>query len=67
MYELKLMAIILFRLFDISPLAEKLSEWHPPRVHERSVGSIHTQDNVLVQLRPRQLGDVLSEGLKGRG
>ncbi|KAF9231617.1 cytochrome P450 [Melanogaster broomeanus] len=63
MYELRVMAIILFRLFDISPHAE---EWHLPRVHARSAGSIHTQDNVLVQLRPRQTRDALSEGLKGR-
>ncbi|KAF9235447.1 cytochrome P450, partial [Melanogaster broomeanus] len=66
MYELKVMAIILFRLFDISPPAEKSSEWHLPRVHGGSVGSIHTQDNVLVQVRYRQIGDALSEGLKGR-
>ncbi|KAF9232674.1 cytochrome P450 [Melanogaster broomeanus] len=65
-YELKVMAIILFRLFDITPLVEKSSEWHLPRVHRRSIGSIHTQDNVLVQLRPRQLGNALSHGLEGR-
>ncbi|KAF9232675.1 cytochrome P450 [Melanogaster broomeanus] len=53
-YEIKMTAIILFRLFEISPPA---SGWYLPRVHGRSIGVIHTKDEVFVQVRPRQLGD----------
>ncbi|KIJ18467.1 hypothetical protein PAXINDRAFT_167068, partial [Paxillus involutus ATCC 200175] len=53
-YEIKVVAIILLRLFDISPSPEKSAVWSVPRVSEHSIGVIHTQDEVFVQLRLRQ-------------
>ncbi|KIJ60053.1 hypothetical protein HYDPIDRAFT_170464 [Hydnomerulius pinastri MD-312] len=57
-YQTKLQAIILLRLWDITP-ANGASEWSIPKVHGRSIGVIHTRDEVLVQLNPRQLGNQL--------
>ncbi|KIK78467.1 hypothetical protein PAXRUDRAFT_834543 [Paxillus rubicundulus Ve08.2h10] len=57
-YEIKVVAIILLRLFDISSSPEKSPACSLPRVSEHSIGVIHTEDDILVQLRPRQHGSI---------
>ncbi|KAF8840855.1 cytochrome P450 [Paxillus ammoniavirescens] len=65
-YEIKVAVIILLRLFDISPV-EKSPKWTLPRVSKHSIGVIHTQDEVFVQLCLRQHGGILDEGDKSCG
>lgn len=45
-YEIKVLLIILLHMFDFSPQVEL----RVPRVHPRSIGVIHTDDDVFVQL-----------------
>jgi hypothetical protein len=51
--------IILLHKFDFSPAAENLAGWRLPRVHPRSIGAIHTEDDVFARLSPRQAKDGL--------
>ncbi|KAF8131632.1 cytochrome P450 [Boletus edulis] len=52
-YEIKVVLIILLHLFDFNP-AEENSGGFLPRVHPRSNGVMHTEDDIFVRLSPRQ-------------
>ncbi|KAG8214196.1 cytochrome P450 [Butyriboletus roseoflavus] len=54
-YEIKVLLIILLHTFDFSPAGDNSKGWCPPRVHPRSIGVIHTEDDVFVRLSPRQV------------
>lgn len=53
-YEIKVLMIILLHNFDFSPAGEDSAGWRPLRVHPRSIGVIHTEDDIFVQLSARQ-------------
>ncbi|KAI9571561.1 cytochrome P450 [Boletus coccyginus] len=53
-YEIKILMIILLHMFDFSPAKEDSAGWCLPRVHPRSIGVIHTEDDVFVKLSSRQ-------------
>ncbi|KAF8134336.1 cytochrome P450, partial [Boletus edulis] len=53
-YEIKVVLIILLHLFDFNPAEENSAGWCQPRVHPRSIGVIHTEDDIFVRLSPRQ-------------
>ena len=55
-YEIKVLMMILLHMFDFSPEVENSAGWCLPRVHPRSIGVIHTEDDVFAQLSPRQMG-----------
>lgn len=54
-YELKVMAIIYFSLFDVTPVPQGYgsSQWTPPQPSPESTGTFHTTEDVIVKLRPR--------------
>lgn len=56
--NLKVLLIILLRMFDLSP-AENSGGWCLPRVHPRSVGVAHTDEDIFVRLSARQVEDRL--------
>jgi hypothetical protein len=51
--------IILLHKFDFSPAVGNSASWRLPRVHPRSIGVIHTEDDVFARLSPRQAKDGL--------
>jgi hypothetical protein len=51
--------IILLHKFDFSPAVGNSASWRLPRVHPRSIGVIHTEDDVFARLSPRQAQDGL--------
>lgn len=54
-YEIKVLMIILLHKFDFSPAVENSAGWRLPRVHPRSIGVIHTEEDVFARLSPRQV------------
>ncbi|KAH0828125.1 cytochrome P450 [Lanmaoa asiatica] len=63
-YEIKALMVILLHMFDLSPTGENSAGWRLPRVHPRSIGVIHTEDDVFVRLSPRH-GEVLNGARTG--
>lgn len=54
-YEIKAVVIILLSRFEFSATREKSGGWVVPRVHPRSIGVIHTEDDICVRLSPRKM------------
>jgi len=50
--------IILLHMFEFSPAEDNSPGWCLPRVHPRSIGVIHTEDDIFVKLSSRQAGGI---------
>ncbi|KAI6044061.1 cytochrome P450 [Pisolithus marmoratus] len=57
MYEIKVLTVIYFSLFDVTPIrqGEASSTWESPKPSPRSAGTIHPVEDVFVRLRPRSV------------